>query len=223
MSSKLLPHGQAQEAQAYTFKDIGKGNKAVVGRGNTPGGELPSEQEQLRRRIAELEQSLAKQVAAARQTGLREGETAGRGQGEATVRPVVERLGRSIQEMIDAKTQVRRQLEEEAVQLALAIGKRILHRELSTDPAALHGLVQAAFERIAREEINRVVVHPDHVATVREALSRFTTRKIEILGDGGREKGALIFETTRGALDASVDTQLQEIERGLADRLKWRQ
>jgi flagellar assembly protein FliH len=107
--------------------------------------------------------------------------------------------------------------------MALAIGKRILHRELSTDPSALQGLVQAAFERIAREEITRVVVHPEQLAAVREALAQCTTRKIEVSGDTGREKGTLIFETTRGALNASVDSQLQEIERGLADRLKWRQ
>jgi flagellar biosynthesis/type III secretory pathway protein FliH len=30
----------------------------------------------------------------------------------------------------------------------------------------------------------------------------------------------VIFETRHGNLDASVDSQLQEIERGLADRLR---
>ena len=32
--------------------------------------------------------------------------------------------------------------------------------------------------------------------------------------------GAVIFETPRGNLDAGVESQLQEIERGLADRLR---
>ncbi len=35
-----------------------------------------------------------------------------------------------------------------------------------------------------------------------------------------REPGAVVFETERGNLDASVESQLQEIERGLADRLR---
>jgi len=30
----------------------------------------------------------------------------------------------------------------------------------------------------------------------------------------------VVFETQRGSLDASVETQLQEIGRGLADRLR---
>ena len=38
--------------------------------------------------------------------------------------------------------------------------------------------------------------------------------------DASRELGTVIFETQRGNLDASVESQLQEIERGLADRLR---
>jgi flagellar biosynthesis/type III secretory pathway protein FliH len=32
--------------------------------------------------------------------------------------------------------------------------------------------------------------------------------------------GTVIFETDRGNLDASVESQLREIERGLGDRLR---
>jgi flagellar assembly protein FliH len=214
-------------ARPFAFRELAAGaaqtSGPVFGRPAASAGGVAPDQDRLRARITELEQGLAQQTAAARQAGMRDGEAAGRTQGEASVRPVIERLSRSIQEVLEARAQMRKQLEEEAVQLALAIGKRILHRELSTDPSALQGLVQAAYERMAREEIVRVVVHPDQVAGVREALGRFTTRKIEICGDGGREKGTLIFETTHGTLNASVDSQLQEIERGLADRLKWRE
>jgi flagellar assembly protein FliH len=116
---------------------------------------------------------------------------------------------------------LRKQVEEEAVQLALAVSRRILRRELSIDPSALHGLVQAAFERVARQETTRVVVHPDQAVQVRAALASATTRNIEVVPDGSRESGTLIFETTRGSVDASLDSQLREIELGLADRLKW--
>jgi len=117
---------------------------------------------------------------------------------------------------------LRKQVEEEAVQLSLAVSRRILRRELSIDPSALHGLVQAAFERVARQETTRVVVHPDQAVQVRAALAAATTRNIEVVPDGSRESGTLIFETTRGSVDASLDSQLREIELGLADRLKWR-
>jgi flagellar biosynthesis/type III secretory pathway protein FliH len=41
-----------------------------------------------------------------------------------------------------------------------------------------------------------------------------------VIADASRAIGSVIFETPRGNLDASVDSQLQEIERGLADRLR---
>jgi flagellar biosynthesis/type III secretory pathway protein FliH len=41
-----------------------------------------------------------------------------------------------------------------------------------------------------------------------------------VVPDAARELGSVVFETERGSLDASVDTQLEEIERGLTDRLR---
>ena len=64
-------------------------------------------------------------------------------------------------------------------------------------------------------------VHPSHVATVKSCLQQaLNGGLVEVVPDPSRELGAVIFETTRGNLDASVDSQLQEIERGLTDRLR---
>jgi flagellar biosynthesis/type III secretory pathway protein FliH len=43
---------------------------------------------------------------------------------------------------------------------------------------------------------------------------------VEVIADPSRAVGTVIFETQHGNLDASVESQLQEIERGLADRLR---
>jgi flagellar assembly protein FliH len=43
---------------------------------------------------------------------------------------------------------------------------------------------------------------------------------VEVIADPSAEPGAVIFETDRGNLDASLESQLKEIERGLADRLR---
>jgi flagellar biosynthesis/type III secretory pathway protein FliH len=45
-------------------------------------------------------------------------------------------------------------------------------------------------------------------------------QKIEVVADPSLEKGSVIFETGRGSLDASVDTQLVEIQRGLTDLIE---
>ena len=52
----------------------------------------------------------------------------------------------------------RHEAEEDVVELALAIARRILHRELTVAPEALLGLVKAALEKIEAREVHRVRV-----------------------------------------------------------------
>lgn len=156
-------------------------------------------------------------VEEAGQKGYREGEAGARG----AVQPVLERLAHSIEVMAGLRSHIRKEAESDLVKLSIAIARRILHRELSVDPEAISGLMKAALEKLQSQEIHRVRVHPDLEAAVRGALERFASaRNVEVVADGGRESGDVVFETTRGNLDASVDTQLQEISRGLADRLR---
>ena len=224
MWSKLIPRDSATQAKPIIYRTLAdqrsSGVQIVKKEADQPAS--TDESQRLRARVAELEKALAGQVAAARQSGFREGEASGRSQGEASVKPLIERMARSVHEVLELKPRLRKELEEDAVQLSLAIAKRVLRRELNVDPAALQSLVQVAFERMGRSEASRVIVHPEHAAAVREALALLTSREIEIRADGSREKGTLVFETNRGALDASVDSQLREIEFGLAERLKWR-
>jgi flagellar assembly protein FliH len=81
--------------------------------------------------------------------------------------------------------------------------------------------VLSALERLQAQEINRVRVHPSHAALITNCLRKGTVgANIEVVPDPARPPGALVFETDRGNLDASIETQLQEIERGLTDRLR---
>lgn len=172
-------------------------------------------------RIAQLEAQYRQKVHEAHAAGVREGETAGRNRATAELQPVVERLARSIQEIANLRARLRREAEADVVQLALAIARRVVRRELAMDPDALRGLVLAALEKLQGQEISRVKVHPSHAAMVTSCLQQTPAGgQVEVLPDPSREPGSAIFETTRGNLDASVDAQLREIERGLADRLR---
>jgi flagellar assembly protein FliH len=228
MLSKILHTGDARAAERYVFRPVANTNPVTRrGAANPAQGRRADDAREtqdagpLHERIAELERQLAQQAATIRKDALREGEAQGRARAEAELKPIAEKMGQTMRQILDTKPVLRKQVEEEAVQLSLAIARRILRRELSIDPSALHGLVQAAFDRVARQETTRVVAHPDQAGQVRAALAAATTRNIEVVADGSRESGTLIFETTRGSVDASLDSQLREIELGLADRLKW--
>jgi flagellar assembly protein FliH len=185
-----------------------------------PAGSDEGERLQLLARIAELEQSAERGIREAREAAFREGEAAGRNQAAAQIQPLLVKLARSLHEVAELRPKLRLEAESDLLQLALAIARKVLHRELSTDPEALAGLVKVALEKIRLRDIVRVRINPQYHAPVSQILGRLSPgTSIELLPDPKLELGGLIVETTRGEWDGSVATQLKEIERGLADRL----
>jgi flagellar assembly protein FliH len=175
----------------------------------------------LHERIVELERALQLDVRQAREAGYREGEAAGRERAAAELAPVLQRLSASIAGIAALRPRVRRDGEQELVQLSIAIARRILRRELTVDPDAVAGLVRAALEKVQPRDICRVRAHPHHVNTIRKHLEHCAAGSgVEVSPDGGLQPGDVVVETRRGDLDGSVETQLAEIERGFADRLK---
>lgn len=153
--------------------------------------------------------------------GFDEGQAAARREIGAQFDAACQRLARTIEELSGLRARFRHEAEEEVVALSLAVARRILHRELSMSPDALLGLVKAALEKIEVREVHRVRVHPADVALVEQHLEKMgLPRRVEVSGDSGLARGSAIFDSSRGALDSSVEIQLEEIERGFADLVR---
>lgn len=225
MLSKVLPRKGSDEAQSFVYHPLGQTppNASRNAQHGAPQNAFAEQElQQLRLRVAEMERTHAAQLAEAKRSGAREAETAARLKAEGAIKPVLDHLTGAIDTLVTARARSRKELESEAVQLSLAIARRVLRRELSVDAGALEALIGGAYDRVSRQEIIRVVVDPFLGPAVKEALSKLSTRQIEVFVDPARERGTLVFETVRGTLDASVDSQFREIELGLADRLKSR-
>jgi len=131
------------------------------------------------------------------------------------------RLARSIEELTGLRARFRHEAEEDVVELALAIARRVLHRELTVAPDALLGLVKAALEKIEAREVHRVRVSREDAPQVQRFFEEMgLPRRVEVIADPSLPRGAVILDSTRGLLDASVETQLLEIERGFADLVR---
>ena len=161
------------------------------------------------------------QSRAAYQQGLQEGQAAARQEAAAQLDAMNGRLARAIEELAGLKARFRHEAEEDVVALSIAIARRILHRELTVSPDALLGLVKAALEKIELREVHRVRVRPEDGPMVGQHLERMgLPHRIEVISDPGLDRGAVVLESSRGALDVSVETQLAEIERGFADLVR---
>lgn len=219
MSSKILNPEQAQLVEPIVWPRIGPALPGHAGRA----AERAPHPGAWETRLAELEHQHSRQVAEAHRRGFQEGEASSRAQAQAAIQPAIERLARTVEELAALRPHLRRDAEANLLKLAVEIARRVLRRELTADAEALRGVIQVALERLQSQEICRARVHPEQEAVLRRCLGQpGTARNIEILPDAALERGALIFETARGNLDASVETQLCEIERGLTDRLQRR-
>jgi len=213
MLSRVL-RGAATEAAQPCKWPVAGAAAAAVATARTSGADTSQEA-----RLAELEQHAEQRIREARQAGFREGEAAGRAQATAELKVVQATLARNIEDIARLRPRLVRAAEAEMVELALAVARRILRRELAVDPNALRGLVKAALDRMPSQDLCRVRAHPELESGLRQSLDQEGRSGIEVVADGALERGALLLETSRGKLDASLETQLREIGCGLADRL----
>lgn len=193
--------------------------------GRKPGRNAPSSTDfdELQSRQEELTKRLEQATKEAWAQGYQAGEAAARNSLEGELRETTAALASSISEIAAQRPETIRRAEGDTVRLALAIARRVLHREVSIDPGSLSALVGAALEKLRDQEIYRVRIHPDLALVLKTALEKFGRGPdIEVLAAGNLSRGTVTFEVSRGALDASVDTQLREIERGLVDEIRTR-
>jgi flagellar assembly protein FliH len=153
--------------------------------------------------------------------GFTEGKAVGREQAAGDLQPVLDQLGRSLASLSSLRSRIRGEAESDLVKLAISIARRVLHRELTLDPESIEGLIRVALDKLQSRELCRVRVHPDQEEAIRKSLERFAnSQKVELVTDSSLQCGDVLFETAHGNLDASIESQLGEIERGLADRLR---
>jgi flagellar assembly protein FliH len=224
MSSKLI-RGQAVSTEPVAWRRVSSG-EAVVGAtpvdGQPPLSYISEPVSDAipppgTKTAAEIEQL----IGAAQQKGFEEGHAAGRQSLAGQVDAMQLKLARSIEEMTGARLWYRREAEQDAVALALAVARRILHRELTVAPEALLGLVKAALEKMEAREIHQVRVSRQDAVMVRQFFEQMgLPQRVEVIADSNLVPGGVMIESSRGVLDASVDTQLSEIERGFADLVR---
>jgi flagellar assembly protein FliH len=209
MSSKVL-RGDAEMKPAPAWRPASRVNGTMVAA--PPVTQAPDPQREIDARLK-----------AAYQQGFTAAETAAAQRASQQIEPVISAFNALIQDLAGTRVKFRADSERDTVKLAIAIARRVLHRELATDPEAILGLVMAAFQKMNARETHRLRVSPQDAGLLKEHRARLQMPEgLELMADSSLSTGSAVFETSRGELDASVDTQLAEIDRGFADILRRR-
>jgi flagellar assembly protein FliH len=155
--------------------------------------------------------------------GVREGENRVKANSEARIKAFQENVGKAVEGFQREREEYFNRIEPEVVQLALAIARKILHREAQVDPLLLTGLVHVALEKLDAGTRVRLRVAPADAHFWNEFFARSSdTITPELLGDAALPHGECVLESEIGSTQISLETQLKEIEQGFFDLLEQR-
>ena len=213
MSSRVLPAGGDEVISLIRWAN-GKpdARKELPNRQSLPSQEsTPS---------SDIDPEVRNALEEAFQRGYSEGIASVRTEAEQAMGRIAENISRTLTSLAEFRPRLREEAEGDLVKLSIAIARRILRREISIDPDSLRALIKVALEKLQAKEGCRARVHTELYRPVKDCLDRLApSPPIEVTADGSLEAGGIIFETGHGDLDASIESQLREIERGFADRL----
>ena len=110
------------------------------------------------------------------------------------------------------------------VRLALAIARKVLHREAQMDPMLLAGVVRVALDQM--QAGTRVILRTsaESADIWRDFCEQHCQgrRNVEVVVDPALAGDRCVLQAEAGSSEISLDSQLQEIENGFFDLLRER-
>lgn len=110
--------------------------------------------------------------------------------------------------------------ESQVVQLALAIARRILAREVDADAMHLTAIVRAALARVHDGSATTLRVRMGEQAEWEALFASGREGAVTVVGDAHLAAGECVLETDVGRVELGVQVQLAEVERSFGDLLR---
>ena len=100
-----------------------------------------------------------------------------------------------------------------------------MHREIQADPEIIQTLIRVALSHVAEKSAVTVHLHPtdyNYVLERRAELSDGDTvaGEIVLLADKSIERGGCLIQTECGEIDARIEEEFREVERGFFSDLR---
>jgi flagellar assembly protein FliH len=148
--------------------------------------------------------------------GFAQGERAGAAAAQQETAALAKKLAASLDDLMRVRNEMIRHTEKQMVQLALAVARRVIHREVSIDASVLMTMMRVALERVSDAARVTVRLHPlDHQSVTAALADSPTSDQVTLTADSRQPRGGCRVESEYGDIDAGVDAQIQEIARAL--------
>lgn len=149
--------------------------------------------------------------------GFAQGERSGAEAAAARSEAVLQRLKQTVGELQGLRAEMIHKTERQVVQLAIAMAKRIVHREISLDPELLSAMARVALDRLGNAATATIRLHPDDYAATAGANRNVGTESsvVRVVADPVVRRGGCLVQSEFGLIDVSADAQIQELATAL--------
>jgi flagellar assembly protein FliH len=148
--------------------------------------------------------------------GYAQGERAGAAAAQEQAAALARQLTTSLEDLTRVRAEMIRHTEKQMVQLALAVARRVVHREVSLDPNLLLAMMRVALDRLSEAARVTVRLNPaDHQSAVAALAAGDSHDHVTLAADARIPRGGCRVESDFGDIEAGVDGQIQEVARAL--------
>lgn len=154
---------------------------------------------------------------------IEEGRALGRDEIKQRLMPALTTFAQAGQSLIVFEERMVTRHARAIVRLALEIAQKIVGKAVAEDPAIVAAVLERARKEVSDAKLVRVRVHPadyEVLVEMRPDLVRMgeeSGRRFEVSSSEEIPRGGCRIETEIGTVDATLPTQLEEIQRQLLD------
>ncbi|MFT6123179.1 MAG: flagellar assembly protein FliH [Oleiphilaceae bacterium] len=146
-----------------------------------------------------------------KKTGHQEGLQQGLVAGQVQINEQIEQLKKLMSQLIDPISDQRKQVEQSTLNVALAMARTVIHRELKLDSSSIKTALTNVYQSLPKMDQGLVLtinpadkVHLDHVL---ESIEH----KIELKQDSSIMLGGCLLETSNQLIDYTIEKRFQKV------------
>lgn len=146
------------------------------------------------------------------QEGFQKGHTEGLQAAKTEIDTKRELLDNMLRQLAEPTQACGEQTQQELLEMAFAISRQIVRRELKQDPTQLIAIIRDALKLLPIGSKNiQVLLHPEDASVIRSVLSideDSPDSRWKLVEEPSMERGGCLLKTDNSNVDASVDRQI---------------
>ena len=157
--------------------------------------------------------------------GALEGQTAGFEEATQKLQPVLDGLQQAILHLEQLRQKTYQSIEQEVVELALAIARKVICREVEVDKEVVVCVAREALKEVEDPGNIKIKMNPSDLQFINETkyqLSELIGNVNHVTIEPGQsiQSGGCVIETNLGEIDARIEKQLQAVEESFRSALE---